>query len=45
MAVCTVMEFAGMDAPQYEALMDVLELGGVNPAWHKPFRKATAQVA
>jgi hypothetical protein len=27
------MEFAGMNARQYEALMDVLELRGVNPAW------------
>ena len=33
MAVCIVMEFAGMNARQYEALMDVLELRGVNPAW------------
>ena len=32
-AVCIVMEFAGMNARQYEALMDVLELRGVNPAW------------
>ena len=35
MAVCIVMEFAGMDVRQYEALMDVLELRGVNPAWPK----------
>ena len=35
MAVCIVMEFAGMNARQYEALMDVLELRGVNPAWPK----------
>ena len=33
MAVCIVMEFAGMNARQYEAVMDVLELRGVNPAW------------
>ena len=35
MAVCIVMEFPGMNAEQYEALMNVLELRGVNPAWPK----------
>lgn len=33
MAVCIVMEFPGMNADQYEALMNVLELRGINPAW------------
>ena len=33
MAASIVMEFAGMDVRQYEALMEVLELRGVNPAW------------
>ena len=32
MAVCIIMEFPGMDAGQYEALMNELRLRGVNPA-------------
>ena len=35
MAVCIVMEFVGMNADQYEAVMNVLELRGLNPAWPK----------
>ena len=33
MAVCIIMEFPGMDAGQYEALMNELRLRGVNPAF------------
>jgi hypothetical protein len=32
-AVCIIMEFAGMNAEQYEALMNQLRLRGVNPAF------------
>ena len=35
MAVCIIMEFPGMDAGQYEALMNELRLRGVNPAFPK----------
>jgi hypothetical protein len=31
-AVCIIMEFPGMDAGQYEVLMNELRLRGVNPA-------------
>ena len=33
MAVCIIMEFAGMNAERYEALMNQLRLRGVNPAF------------
>ena len=33
MAVCIIMEFAGMNAEQYEVLMNQLRLRGVNPAY------------
>ena len=33
MAVCIIMEFAGMNAEHYEALMNQLRLRGVNPAF------------
>jgi hypothetical protein len=32
-AVCIIMEFAGMNAERYEALMNQLRLRGVNPAF------------
>ena len=33
MAVCIIMEFAGMNADRYEALLNQLRLRGVNPAY------------
>ena len=33
MAACIIMEFTGMNAEQYEALMNQLRLRGVNPAY------------
>ena len=33
MAVCIIMEYAGMNAERYEALMNQLRLRGVNPAF------------
>jgi hypothetical protein len=33
MAVCLVMQFAGMDAGQYEEVMEELGLRGANPDW------------
>ena len=33
MAVCIIMEFAGMNAERSEALMNQLRLRGVNPAF------------
>ena len=33
MAVCIIMEFAGMNTEHYEALMNQLRLRGVNPAY------------
>ena len=33
MAVCIILEFPGMDAEQYEALMNELRLRGINPAF------------
>jgi hypothetical protein len=32
-AVCIIMEFAGMNADRYEALLNQLRLRGVNPAY------------
>lgn len=33
MAICIIMEYAGMNAERYEALMKQLRLRGVNPAF------------
>ena len=33
MAVCLVMQFAGMDAGQYKEVMEELGLRGANPDW------------
>ena len=35
MAVCLVMQFAGMNSSKYEAVMDKLALRGANPNWPK----------
>lgn len=35
MAVCLIMQFAGMDTSKYEAVMEKLGLSGANPNWPK----------
>src|SRR4051812_41049078 len=35
MAVCLIMQFAGMDTNKYDAVMDKLGLSSANPNWPK----------